>query len=99
MPGEKCTSGCRTKNHASYGECLRSKGVAATGLESTHPSFATDRQKAWDKELDRYEAAVKQGIQPASTQTKHIIAAEEVSQQLGVPFKADAPPEVIKDGS
>lgn len=93
-----CTTGCRTQDHASYGECLRSKNLAATGLESTHPSFATDKQKAWDRELDRYEAAVKQGIQPASTQTKHIDAAIEVSQQLGTAFNAEAPPTVIKDG-
>jgi hypothetical protein len=65
-------------------------------MESTRPSFSRDANKAWDKELDRYEAAVKQGIQPASTKTKHIDAAVEVSQQLGIPFRADDPPAVIR---
>lgn len=92
-----CSSGCKTQNHASYGECMRAKHLATTGLESTNPSFSRDKGKAWDAELDRYEAAVKQGIQPASTQTKHIDAAVEMSQQLGIPFRADDPPVIVRD--
>ena len=93
-----CSSSCKTPgSHRSYGECLRSKGVAVTGLESTNPSFTRESQKAWDSELDAYSDAVKQGIQPASTQRKHIEAAVEVSQQLQVPFDASAPPTVTPE--
>lgn len=92
-----CSSGCKTKDHKSYGECMRAKSLAATGLESTNPSFSRDANKAWDRELDRYEAAVKQGIQPASTKTPHIEAAVEMSQQLGMPFRADDPPTIVRD--
>lgn len=89
--GENCTSGCKTKDHATYGECLRGKHIASMGLESTNPSFSTDAVKAWDKELDRYEDAVKQGIQPASTRTAQIDAAMEISQRTGTAFNAEAP--------
>lgn len=92
-----CASSCKTQDHASYGACLRSKGLAVTGLESTNPSFTREATKAWDSDLDAYSAAVKQGIQPASTQRKHIDAAVEVSQQLQLPFDASAPPTVVPD--
>ena len=94
-----CASSCKTKDHSSYGACLRAKGVAVTGLESTNPSFTREATKAWDSELDAYAAAVKQGIQPASTKREHIEAAVEVSQQLQIPFDASAPPTVVSDGA
>lgn len=92
-----CASSCKTQDHPTYGACLRSKGLAVTGLESTNPSFTREATKAWDSELDAYAAARAQGIQPASTKREHIEAAVEVSQQLQVPFDASAPPTVVKD--
>lgn len=70
-----CTSGCRTQDHKSWGECMRAKGVTTSGLEST----GNDRtaQKKWDKELDRYREARSAGLQPKSTKTKDSIAALE----------------------
>jgi len=84
-----CASSCITKDHFSYGECLRSKNLAAVGLESTNPSFAMSNQKAFDKNLDLYENAVKQGVQPATTQTKDIHMALDASDQHGKPYRAD----------
>lgn len=92
-----CASSCKTQDHSSYGACLRSKGVAVTGLESTNPSFTREASKAWDSELDLYQSARKQGIQPASTKREHIEAAIEVSQQLQLPFDASAPPAVASE--
>lgn len=89
-----CASSCKSKSHKTYGECLRSKGVAVTGLESTNPSFTREASKKWDSDLDAYAAARADGIQPASTQRVHVDAAVEVSQQLQVPFDASAPPAV-----
>ena len=88
-----CTSSCPTPGrHPSYGACLRAKHIATTGLESTGPGFATNEQKAWDSELDRYADAVRQGLQPASTKTRDIDLAVEASNETGVPYRADAPP-------
>ena len=35
-----CATSCKTQNHQSYGQCLRSQGLAVMGLESTPNSFA-----------------------------------------------------------
>jgi hypothetical protein len=68
-----------------------------TGLESTNPSFTREADKAWNSELDLYDAARKQGIQPASTKREHIEAAIEVSQITQKPFDASATPVAASD--
>lgn len=87
----KCSSGCPYGDCPSYGYCLKRKNVGVTSLESTNPSFSRNVQKEWDSELDRYEAAVKQGIQPMSTRTADINLAVEASNEMGVAFDASAP--------
>ena len=87
-----CASSCKTQDHPTYGACLKSKGLAVTGLESTNPSFSRDRTKAWDSELDLYESAVKQGIQPATTNRADIEAAIAKSDSTGTAFDAGASP-------
>lgn len=84
-----CASSCLTQDHRSYGACLAAKNLATVGLESTAPSFAMSHQKAFDKNLDLYEAAVKQGIQPDTTQTADIRKALDASDQFGKPYRGD----------
>ena len=85
-----CTSGCPTQDHRSYGACLRSKGIATTGLESTGPGFTKERQKLWDSELNLYADARKQGIQPAGTDMASIRQALDISDATGTAYQADA---------
>ncbi len=76
-----CRTGCKTKDHASYGECLRDASI------SWRDGAA---HRNWDKPLDRYREARLQGIQPASTNwadTKHAL---EVSNRTGVAYDAAA---------
>ena len=84
-----CASSCKTKDHASYGQCLRLQGLAVTGLESTSPSFTRERSRKFDAELDAYEAAVKEGIQPEGTTMAAIDKAKRASDQFGKPYRAD----------
>lgn len=84
-----CASSCKTQDHASYGQCLRSQGLAVAGLESTSPSFTRERSRKFDAELDAYEAARKEGIQPAGTTMKKIDEARRASDKEGKPFRAD----------
>ena len=87
----KCSRGCPTQDHSSYGACLRAKGVVSTGLESIHGrGFARDVQKAWDHELSEYRSAVKQGIQPATTNLPDIRKAVDISNATGQAYRADA---------
>jgi hypothetical protein len=78
----QCSSGCRTRDHKSYAECLKSKGV------SHPPTILSSAQKHWDAELAAYGAAMKQGINPAGTSMKQINDAVEISQRTGRAFDA-----------
>ena len=86
-----CASSCKTQNHASYGQCLRSQGLAVTGLESTSPSFTREVSRKWDAELSAYAAARKEGLQPASTSMKDVDMARRVADQKQAPVQINTP--------
>lgn len=79
-----CTSGCKTNDHESYGECLRSKGVRIPAI----PVETLSVQKRADKTLDAYAKARKVGIQPASTRQADVEHAVRASDKTGTAFKA-----------
>ena len=83
-----CTSGCPTQNHASYGECLRSKAPVISYCNSAAGKDYT-KQKRWDRELDAYQAAKRQGIQPEGTRMSQIQEAVELSDTVGKAYRAD----------
>lgn len=68
----KCSSSCLTQDHKSWGECVRSKGLQLS--PAINDSYGT-RQKTWDRELDNFESATRQGLNPAGTKQHHIDAA------------------------
>lgn len=93
----RCTSGCRTQDHGSYSECLRSKTLhVAYSNEGGKKGDATT-QKRWDAELDSYRSAVKQGMQPESTRTRDIRKAVEWSDRNGKAYSAETAQEVKFD--
>lgn len=67
-----CTTACPTQDHRTWGECVRSKGLQIS--PHINDGYGT-RQKAWDRELDNYESAVRQGLNPAGTKQHHVDAA------------------------
>lgn len=75
----ECSSGCRTKDHSSYGQCLRAKTTSAR-VEVLSGDYSL--RKNWDTEIREYRAARSQGIQPRSTQLKDIRSAVSASQKL-----------------
>lgn len=65
--GKNCSSGCPTKDHKTWGECVRGKRL------NLNPNLSdTGTQKAWDKELDAYESARRQGVEPEGTTTAKV---------------------------
>lgn len=88
MLGAKCTSGCKTKNHASYGECLQDKGVK-TYLASPSKGLDGSTQKRWDNELDLYRRARKEGIQPDGTTLTKVTEAIRASDTVGAAYGRD----------
>lgn len=65
----RCSSSCGTQDHATWGECIRAKGLQVSPAVSD--SYAT-RQRAWDSELNSYESAVRQGVYPEGTKQSKI---------------------------
>lgn len=67
-----CTSSCLTQDHKTWGDCVRSKGLQV----SPHVSESySSKQTRWDKDLNHYESAVSQGLQPKGTQRHQVDAA------------------------
>lgn len=81
LDGDKrcsCGRGC-----SSFGACLRGKRLQFT--DQAQRQITGD----WDRHLDRYEWAVRQGIQPASTMREETEQAIAVSELTGTPYRAD----------
>lgn len=82
-----CTSGCPTQDCPSYAACLRGKGARVAYCNSAGGRDYT-AQKKWDRELNLYADARRQGIEPDGTKTPQIRAAIEKSDQTGEAYKA-----------
>jgi hypothetical protein len=77
-----CRSGCKTQDHANWGECARAANISI-GNEQVSNTL-----KSNEKELTAYRDARKLGIQPASTRMKDIQKAVRVSEATGRAAKA-----------
>lgn len=78
-----CRSGCKTQDHDSWGECAR-----AAAIQIDRHALAGNRmaEKDKDRRLGRYEDARNQGLQPKSTQWKHVNAAFETGGTTPTPI-------------
>lgn len=82
-----CSSTCPTQDHASFGECMRNKGIRVAYCNSAG-GHDYSKQKQWDKDLDAYADARRQGIQPASTDRSSVDEAVKLSNDYGVAAQA-----------
>lgn len=83
-----CRTGCATKDHASYAECLRSAALRVAYCNSAGGMDYT-AQKAWDRELSAYKDARAEGIQPAGTKASQVENAKRISDSAGRAFQAE----------
>jgi len=81
-----CTSSCKTKDHANYGECMRSNTPMFVGVNPTKTGWDQDKVKKDEKEIQSYWNATRQGIEPRSTRKKDIDAAVKLSNEAGKAF-------------
>ena len=81
-----CTSSCKTKDHANYGECIRSNTPMFVGVNPTRTGWDQDKVKRDEKEIQSYWDATRQGIEPRSTRKKDIDAAVKLSNDAGKAF-------------
>lgn len=83
-----CRTGCKTKAHSSYHECLRDAGTR-TYLASPSRGLDGTTQKAWDGELAAYRAAREQGVQPDGTTARAVDRAMRLSDAAGAAYGRD----------
>ena len=79
-----CSSGCPTPGaHKTWGECVRSKGAAVMGLESTGNDWTADKRiKA---ENAAYRAAKAEGLQPTAPTMAAVDEAKRKADAAGKP--------------
>lgn len=82
-----CTSGCPTQDCPSFGHCLKNKGVRAVGVDISK-GFEQSKERKWNRDLDAYADARRQGIQPASTNRSSVDEAVKLSNDYGVAAQA-----------
>lgn len=82
-----CRSGCRTKDHKSWGECARASRLSV-GYCGIGGGDAT-RQQRWDTDLALYRDARSQGIQPDSTNRPDVEKALKLSDMQGAAYGRD----------
>lgn len=83
--GARCSGACQTKDHRTFGECMRAKNLKLS--PQINEAYGSS-QKAWDKELDSYQSAVRQGVQPRGTKQAQIDHAMKQSDTTGVAYQA-----------
>ena len=85
-----CRTGCRTQDHTSWGDCLRASNIQMNAGDAA-ATKAMSKSK-WNNELDAYQSARDQGIQPAGTRMGQITAAIEASDKIGRAYDAGTMP-------
>ena len=84
-----CRTGCRTEDHASYAECLRSANPVINATTTSNLSYMWSKTKS---DLAAYETARRNGIQPEGTTVDKVRQAETASRHLGRPYDANTMP-------
>lgn len=80
----RCTCGA---GHETFGACIRAKNIRVAYCQSSRGLDAS-AEKSKERELAEYASARKHGIQPASTFTKDVRHAVEMSERTGAAYDA-----------
>lgn len=84
-----CRSGCQTKDHDSYAECLIAANVT---INATTVSPLKSMYEKTKTDLSAYGTARRNGIQPEGTTVEKVRQAENASRSLGRPYNANVDP-------
>ena len=91
--GDNCRTGCNTKDHESWGECARASHLLVGWAASAgYRNMDLTAEKKWDKELELYKSARRQGIQPEGTTTDKVEKALKISEFTGKAYNAEVNP-------
>lgn len=84
-----CRSGCKTKDHATYAECLLAANIKVNDIIN---SPLQSMYEATKQDLAAYQRARANGIQPGGTSLEKVKQAERASQLLGRPYNGEKDP-------
>lgn len=79
MTGDNCSASCRTRDHESWGECVRAKEVNQMWLGGTGPSLGDQRR--FDRENQNFRNAVRDGLNPAGVSNRAVNAAYDAASK------------------
>lgn len=83
-----CSAGCPTKDHKTYGECMRSKKQMVGFARSAYGADKT-KDRLHERELTLYRELRQQGIQPDGTGMAKLKFAERMSAETGMAYGRD----------
>ena len=89
-----CRTGCPTQDHQSWGECARASRINVGWVQHLK-GLDLGREKKWNRELDAYADARRQGVQPAGTKLAQVEKAMQISDKVGRAFDATRPLESV----
>lgn len=84
-----CRSGCKSKDHGSYAECLQAANVTVSALAVSPFKSAYEKTQ---QDLRAYATARANGIQPTGTTVEAVRQAEAASKHLGRAYDANTMP-------
>lgn len=84
-----CRTGCSTKDHVSYAECLRAAAVRVDPVINSPLQFAYEKTRS---DLAAYRTARANGISPAGTTVEKVRQAEAASKVLGRAYDSHTDP-------
>jgi hypothetical protein len=84
-----CRTGCATKDHDSYADCLIAANVTVNATAVSPLKSMYERTKS---DLTAYGSARRNGIQPEGTTVEKVRQAENASRALGRPYNANVDP-------
>lgn len=71
--------------HATYGAHLRAKRFTI-GYARSHVGSDFSSEKRFQRDLDAYADARRQGVQPDGTSRRQVEKALEISDRIGTPY-------------
>lgn len=86
--GLNCSRTCPTRDHTTFGECMRSKRQMVGFARSAYGADKT-KDNLWNKELDLYADLRRQGIQPDGTGMKKLEFAKRMSDEHGMAYGSE----------
>lgn len=79
MAGEHCSASCTTRDHKSFGECVKAKNIAAMWTGGSRPSFG--EVKRFSRENQAFRDAVKDGLKPQAVSFNAVNRAYDVASR------------------